>query len=106
VLVAGKSPAKVQPEILEIFFLGESHISLHVVNVMFADLGPLAFILHFFKPVLDCSSVKQWVEHCPWLVLQYSWQRLLWCIVVRLVGLQCIVGIIRALGHFLGVHQH
>jgi hypothetical protein len=55
--VPGKSPVKVQPEILDIFFLGSCtlfiwtgvHISLCVVNVTRTDLDPLAFILNFFK---------------------------------------------------------
>jgi hypothetical protein len=33
---------------------GVGHISHHV-NVTSTDLDPLAFILHFLKPVLDCS---------------------------------------------------
>jgi hypothetical protein len=48
-----KSPVKMQPETLDIFFLGElhifvwtgRHISLRVVNVTRTDLDPLAFIL-------------------------------------------------------------
>jgi hypothetical protein len=23
-------------------------------------------------------SAKQWLDHCPWLLQQYCWQRLLW----------------------------
>jgi hypothetical protein len=71
VLVPGKSPVKVQPEIF--------YISLHVVNVTFTDLDLLAFILHFLN--------QYWIA-------------------ARLVGLQCKLGIIMALGHFLGVRQH
>jgi hypothetical protein len=44
-----------------IVFLGELYVvkwtgeqvSLHAVNVTWTE--PLAFTLHFFKPVLDCS---------------------------------------------------
>jgi hypothetical protein len=50
-------------------------------------------------------SVKQWPDHCPWLVLQYRRQKLLWNILVRLAGLQCIVGIKMELGHCLGVRH-
>jgi hypothetical protein len=63
--VKGKSPVTVWPKVLDTF-LGElhvvymdqgggGHISLHVVNVTWIDVDPLAFILHFFKPVLDCK---------------------------------------------------
>jgi hypothetical protein len=79
VLVPDKSPVKVQPEILDIFFLGEfhvvymdgggGHISLCVVNLTLTDVGPLAFILHFLNQYW--IAVSQWLEHCPWLVLQY-----------------------------------
>jgi hypothetical protein len=68
-------------------------MSLHVVNVTLTDLGSLAFILHFLNQYWIAVSVKQWLEHCPWLVLQYCRQRLLWCILVRLAGLRCIVGV-------------
>jgi hypothetical protein len=34
------------------------HVSLRVVNVTWIDLDSLAFILHFFKPVLDCKYVS------------------------------------------------
>jgi hypothetical protein len=58
VFVPGKSPVKMQSEILDIF-LGELHIvyldqggwhvSLRVVNMTWIDLNPLAFILHFLN---------------------------------------------------------
>jgi hypothetical protein len=35
--------------------MDRGHVSLHIVNMMWADLNPLALILHFFKTVLDCS---------------------------------------------------
>jgi hypothetical protein len=49
--VQGKSPVKVQPEILHILFLGElhgvymerGHVSLRMVDVTSTDLDPLAF---------------------------------------------------------------
>jgi hypothetical protein len=56
VLVPCKSSVKVQPKILDIFFLGEfmfvwtkGHVSLHVVNVMWSDSDPFAFVLHLFN---------------------------------------------------------
>jgi hypothetical protein len=55
VIVAGKSPAKWQPKILDIFFSGElhavymdgggGHVSLRVLNLTWINLDPLAFIL-------------------------------------------------------------
>jgi hypothetical protein len=55
VFVPGKSPVEVQPEILDILFSRElyivyldwGHISVHVVDVTWINLDPLAFILHF-----------------------------------------------------------
>jgi hypothetical protein len=57
--VPGKSPVKVQPEILDIFFLGElhvvymgggrGHVSFRMVNVTWTDFDPLAFNLHFLN---------------------------------------------------------
>jgi hypothetical protein len=68
VFVPGKSPVKVQPKILDISLVelhiahmdrggggGGGPVSLLVLNVTWIDLDPLAFILHFFKPVLDCK---------------------------------------------------
>jgi hypothetical protein len=55
--MSGESPAKVQPEILDIF-LGElhivyidwgGHVSLRETNVTWVDLDSLAFILHFLN---------------------------------------------------------
>jgi hypothetical protein len=99
--VPGKSPDKVKSNILGVFFLGELHIVYmdrgggHVsLRVTWIDLGRFAF------------SVKQWLDHCPWLVLQCRRQRLLRKILERLACLQCIVGIIMALGHCLGERLH
>jgi hypothetical protein len=57
--VPGKSPVKVQLEVL-VFFLGELHVVYmeHVflmVNVTWTDFDSLAFIVHFFKQNLDCK---------------------------------------------------
>jgi hypothetical protein len=47
------------------------------VNLACINLNPLAFILHFFKKSFGLQvgwfavSVKQWLDHCPWLLLQY-----------------------------------
>jgi hypothetical protein len=57
VFVPGKSPAKVQAEILDIFFLGNlyvvymdwGHVSLPVLNITWTNLDSLAFILHFLN---------------------------------------------------------
>jgi hypothetical protein len=61
VFVPGKSPAKMQFKILDIFFLEEFHIvhmdgkgggvhvSLRVVNVTWIDLDSFAFIFHFMN---------------------------------------------------------
>jgi hypothetical protein len=38
-----------------LFMWMEGHISLQAVKVMRVDLEPLAFILNFFKPVLNCK---------------------------------------------------
>jgi hypothetical protein len=89
---------------------GGGHISLDVVNVMLTDLDPLAFILHFLNRYwIAATLVYSFCEAMAGTLsvasTKYCWQRLLWCILVRLVGLQCIVGIIIALGHFLAVHQ-
>jgi hypothetical protein len=51
-------------------------------------------------------SAKQWLDHCPWLLLHYRRQMMLWSILVRLAGLQCIAGKIIALAHFLGVRPY
>jgi hypothetical protein len=53
--------------------------SLRVVNVTCIDLDPIAFILHFYTNFgLQISwfavCMKQWLDHCPWLVLQYRRQ--------------------------------
>jgi hypothetical protein len=80
---------------------------------MLTDLDPLA--LHFIYQYwiaagLVCSfweAMAGTLSVASTAVLsEYCRQRMLWCILVRLVGLQCIVGIIMALGHFLGVCQH
>jgi hypothetical protein len=86
--VPGRSPVKVQPEILGIFFLGEMHVvyvdrGTRVMNVTWIEFDPLAFILHFlnqfgFEVGWFALCVKQWLDPCPWLVLQYRLQRLLW----------------------------
>jgi hypothetical protein len=74
VLVPGKSHVKVQPEILDIFFLGELHVvymdwwgggGAHFSSCGGCDVdrfGPVSFYSPLFKPVLDCSFVKQWLE--------------------------------------------
>jgi hypothetical protein len=69
--VPGKSPVKMQPVILDIFFLGELHtvcmyrgqVSLRVVNVPWTHLDPLAFILHLLNQfwiavMFVCSSYE------------------------------------------------
>jgi hypothetical protein len=38
-----------------LFIWTGGYISLRVVNVTWIDLDPLAFILHFFKSILDCD---------------------------------------------------
>jgi hypothetical protein len=53
----GKFPDKVQPEKLDISFLGDlyvfnmdgggGHVSLRALNVTWTDLCPLTFIFHF-----------------------------------------------------------
>jgi hypothetical protein len=59
-------------------------VSLCVMgNVTWTNLDPLASILHFFMHFgLQLGgfavSVKQWLDHCEWLVLQYRQQTLLW----------------------------
>jgi hypothetical protein len=85
---------------------GGGHVSLPAMNVTWINLDPLAFILHFLTNCrLQVSwfivCVKQWLDHCPWQLLQYRRRRLLWSILVRSEGLQCIAGIIMALGHCL-----
>jgi hypothetical protein len=61
-------------------------------------LGSVSFYSPFFKTSFGLQvgwfvvCVKQWLDHCPWLLLQYRRQRLLWYILVRLVSLQCIAG--------------
>jgi hypothetical protein len=91
--VPDKSPVKVYPEVLGFFFWWELHIVYMnmgprffscSMNVLFIDLSSLAFNLHFFKKSFGFQirwftvSMKQWLDHCPWLVLQYRRQRLLW----------------------------
>jgi hypothetical protein len=57
---------------------GGGQIYLRVLNVMWIDLDPLAFILNFLKQFglwlgWFAVSVKQSLDHCPWLVLQPYW---------------------------------
>jgi hypothetical protein len=79
--VPGKSPVKVQPEILDsswgnctLFIWTGRHASLGMVNVTFSDLEPLAFTSFRLQLGRLAVSVKQWLDHCPWLVLQYRRQ--------------------------------
>jgi hypothetical protein len=77
-----KSLVEVQPDILDIFFLGElhifiwtgTHVSVCMMNAAWNDLDTLACILHFktsFGMLLGWFSVsmKNWLDHCPCLVL-------------------------------------
>jgi hypothetical protein len=75
------------------------------------DIGQLGFSIFlnqfWIVSMMVCSiCVEQWPDHCSWLVLQYRRQRLLWYILMRLAGLQCITGIIMALGHWTGLPPH
>jgi hypothetical protein len=86
----GKSPVEVQPEILDILlrkvytvYMDWGRFSLRVVNVTWTDLHSLAFILHLLTIFVlrqgwFAVSVKQYRGQCPWLVLQYRLQILLW----------------------------
>jgi hypothetical protein len=83
---------------------------LRVMNVTWTDIDSLAFIFHFFNNPwigfrLVGGSVKQWLDHCPWLP-QYRRQMLLLKILLRLVGLQCTAVVTVATGHCLAVHPH
>jgi hypothetical protein len=64
-----------------------------MVNAMYVDLDPLAFILHFASQLciaskLVCSLLEAIADHCLWLLLLCRLQRLLMQFPVRLVGLQ------------------
>jgi hypothetical protein len=79
------SPVKVQPEIFDIVhcLYGGGRVYFRVVNATWIDMDPLAFNCAFFKTsfgllVGSFVCVKQWLDHCPWLLLVYHWQRLLW----------------------------
>jgi hypothetical protein len=85
VFAPGKSLVKVQSEILDFFILGElhivymdqGHVSLHLVNVMWTDLDPLAFILHLWDKIEDMkdSSCEE-LEHVFVKFLKYHMQLL------------------------------
>jgi hypothetical protein len=64
--------------VLYVAYADEGHASLRLANVTWTHLDPLAFILHFLNKLWFVLSVKQWLDLCPWLVLQYRRQRLLW----------------------------
>jgi hypothetical protein len=66
-----------------LFIWTERHVSLGVVNVTWINLDSFAFIIHLLKqswiasrPV--CSFCEAMADHCPWLLLQYCQQKLLW----------------------------
>jgi hypothetical protein len=83
VFVPVKSPVKEQPEILDILFLRELHVSYmdweaRSPSYGECDMDRLGFV-SFYSPFLNqfwvaarlvYSSVKQLVRHCPWLILQ------------------------------------
>jgi hypothetical protein len=76
VFAPGKSPVKAQPEILDIFIMGELHVvymdvgakSLRVMNVTWTDFDSLA-LFFIFKTSFGLQvgwfavSVKQWLHH-------------------------------------------
>jgi hypothetical protein len=73
----GKSPVEVQPEILEIFFFrkvllcmwSDVHIYPRIVNVTWADLDSLPFILHLYNNFCKASSlVCSFCEAMPVLI--------------------------------------
>jgi hypothetical protein len=90
-----KSPVKVQPEILVIFFLGVLHVSYmdwggggggKLSSGGECDMDQLGSV-SFHSPFLNqfwiastlvCSLCEAWLNHCAWLLLQYHRQRLLW----------------------------
>jgi hypothetical protein len=93
----------VQPGILDIFFrklyvqyIDWGHISLCVVNMTVFELR-----LDWFA-----VSVKQCLDHCPWLILQQRRRMLRLYILLWLAGLQCIAGITVATRHCPGMHRH
>jgi hypothetical protein len=116
VLVPGKSPVKVQPEVLDIFSLGELHVVYmdregggHFSSCGECDVDqfrPVSFYSPFFKPVLDCSFYEAMAGTLSVASIAVLSAKVAVCTLVRLVGLQCIVGIIIGLGRFLGVCQH
>jgi hypothetical protein len=75
VFAPDKSPVKVQSEVLDIS-LGKLHIVYRECDV--DRLRSVSFYSPFFKPGWFTVSVKQLLDHCPWLVLQYCRQSLLW----------------------------
>jgi hypothetical protein len=113
VFASGNPPFNVQLEILDIFFgtyrvliWTERSASLHMMNVKRTDLHSFTFSFHFLTSFglrvgWFAVFVKQWLDHCRLLVLQYLRQRLLWSILV-LVGLQCIT----TLGRCPGISLH
>jgi hypothetical protein len=88
--VPDKSPVKMYPEILDIFS-GELHVvymdrgTFSMCGECDVDrLGSVSFHSPFFKTNFGLQvswftvSVKQWLGLCPWLLLQYRRQKLLW----------------------------
>jgi hypothetical protein len=59
----------------------EYPVSLHVAHVTFTDLDSLAFTISLTTFGLSLCwfvvSMKQWLNHCPWLILKYRRQMLL-----------------------------
>jgi hypothetical protein len=64
------------------FLIKREHVSLRD-ECDVHRLDPLVFIIHIvtnlgLQPGRFAVSVKQWLDHCPWLVLQCRRPRLVW----------------------------